>query len=58
MTCSHEWRDVATWRQLVDNHLVAPYIEAGNPRAMQPGHTYDCWKCEATLRIPAQAATG
>jgi hypothetical protein len=55
MPCSHEWRDHETWRQLVGNHLVAPYIEAGNPRAMQPGKTYYCWKCEQTLHITSEA---
>ena len=55
MPCSHEWRDLKTWRQLVDHDLVAPYIEPGNPMAMQPGHTYHCWKCEQTLPIPSPA---
>jgi hypothetical protein len=54
MPCSHEWRDIKPWRQLVGNFLVAPDIEAGNPRAMQPRHTYICWKCEQTLPIPEE----
>lgn len=54
MLCSHQWRDEETWRQLVGNVIVAPYIEAGNPKAMQPGHTYICGQCMETLRIPAR----
>jgi hypothetical protein len=42
MACSHEWRDATTWQQLGGNFLVAPSLEAGNPRAMQPGYAYDC----------------
>jgi hypothetical protein len=42
MACSHEWRDATTWQQLVGNFLVAPSLEAGNPRAMQSGYAYDC----------------
>jgi hypothetical protein len=40
MACSHEWRDLETWRQLVGNVIVAPYTKDGHPRAMQPGHRY------------------
>jgi hypothetical protein len=55
--CSHAWRDAETWQQLVGNFIVAPYIEAGNPKAMQPGHTYYCGKCQQTLSIPRVDAT-
>jgi hypothetical protein len=55
MMCSHEWRDLDTWRQLVGNLIVAPYLEAGNPKAMQPGHTYICGNCKQTLCIPEHA---
>jgi hypothetical protein len=56
MACSHEGHDVTTWQQLVGNVLVAPSLEAGNPRAMPPGHACDCWPCEERLHISAQEA--
>jgi hypothetical protein len=56
MARSHECRDTATRQQLVGHVLVAPSLEAGNPRAMPPGHAYNCWTCEERLHIPAQEA--
>ena len=50
-SCSHDWRDEETIGRLVLNFRVAPYVQAGNPKAMQPGHRYRCQKCSARLRI-------
>jgi hypothetical protein len=53
MTCSHRWQDAQTRGQLVGHApTVAPYIEAGNWQAMQPGHTYVCVACEEQITTP------
>lgn len=53
-TCSHQWRPVGGCLQCPRPHAVAPYIEAGNHRALEPGRVYRC-RCGAALHIPDEA---
>jgi hypothetical protein len=40
--CSHHWKRQNGCPECVFNHGVAPIIQAGNHRMMQPGVTYVC----------------
>ena len=51
-TCSHRFRRAGGCRVCDLPHDVAPYIEPGNHRAMEPGATYVC-RCGRTLHITA-----
>ena len=52
-TCSHHWYRVGGCRTCTRPHDVAPYFDAGNHRALEPGGVYGCL-CGATLRIPEE----
>lgn len=54
-TCSHRWSLVGGCLRCTCPHAVAPYIEAGNHRALEPGRVYQC-RCGAALHIPEDAA--
>jgi hypothetical protein len=51
--CSDDYRDIRYTGKLINNFSVAPYIEDGNPKAMQHGQTCQCLKCKDAITIPA-----
>jgi hypothetical protein len=53
-TCSHDRSDVLYAGKLVHNFSVAPYIEDGNSKAMQPSHTYQCLRCKENVTVSAR----
>lgn len=55
-TCSHHWSREGGCRTCTRPHDVAPYIDAGNHRALEPGGVYGCL-CGATLRIPEETTS-
>lgn len=52
-TCSHRWYRLDGCQLCALDHDVAPMIQTGNHRAMQPGSTYAC-RCGARITIAAE----
>jgi len=47
--CSHQWIDPQA--PPIARQPVAPFIEPGNPRAMEPGKIYVCQRCRQEVRV-------
>lgn len=54
VTCSHRWYLVGGCPRCVLPHDVAPYLDVGNHRALEPGQTYQC-RCGITLAVHQEA---